>query len=68
MRSVTVLGAIAVLAMGVSGCAVVGAGVAVVGAGVSVATTVVGTAADVAGDIVTAPFGGSDDSDKKKKD
>ena len=69
MRFVLALGAIATLAIGLSGCAVVGAGVAVVGAGVSVATTVVGTAADVAGDVISAPFGGSsDDSDKKKKD
>jgi hypothetical protein len=69
MRIVLALGAIATLAVGLSGCAVVGAGAAVVGAGVSVATTVVGTAVDVAGDVISAPFGGSsDDSDKKKKD
>jgi len=68
MRSVFVLGVIAVLAIGLSGCAVVSAGGAVVGAGVSVGAAVVGTAADVAGDILSAPFGGSDDSDKKKKD
>jgi hypothetical protein len=68
MRIVLAFGAIATLVVGLSGCAVVGAGVAVVGAGVSVATTVVGTAADVAGDVLAAPFGGSDDSDKKKKD
>jgi hypothetical protein len=68
MRTILVFSAIAALAVGLSGCAVVGAGTAVVGAGVSVATTVVGTAADVAGDVISAPFGGSDDSDKKKKD
>jgi hypothetical protein len=68
MRIVLAFGAIATLAIGLSGCAVVGAGAAVVGAGVSVATTVVGTAVDVAGDVLAAPFGGSDDSDKKKKD
>ena len=66
MRIVFAFGAVAALAIGLSGCAVVSAGTAVVGAGVSVATTVVGTAADIAGDVVTAPFGGSDDSDKKK--
>lgn len=60
MRTVTVLGAIAALAMGLSGCAVVGAGA-------SVGATVVGTAADLAGDVITAPFGGSN-SDKTKKD
>jgi hypothetical protein len=63
MRTVLVFGAIAMLAIGLSGCAVVSAGSAVVGAGASV----VGTAADVAGDVITAPFGG-DDSDKNKKD
>lgn len=69
MRTILVFGAIATLAIGLSGCAVVGAGAAVVGAGVSVATTVVGTAADVAGDVISAPFGdSSDDLDKKKKD
>jgi hypothetical protein len=69
MRAILAFGAIAALAIGLSGCAVVGAGAAVVGAGVSVATTVVSTTADVAGDIISAPFGGSsDDSDKKKKD
>ena len=66
MRTILAFGAVAVLAIGLSGCAVVGAGAAVVGAGVSVATTVVGTAVDVAGDVISAPFGGSDDSDKKK--
>ena len=68
VRTVLISCAIAALAIGLSGCAVVGAGAAVVGAGVSVATTVVGTAADVAGDVISAPFSGSDDSDKKKKD
>lgn len=68
MRIVFVAGAIAVSAIGLSGCAVVSAGGAVVSAGASVATTVVSTTADVAGDILAAPFGGSDDSDKKKKD
>jgi hypothetical protein len=48
--------------LGLSACAVVDAGSAVVGAGAHV----VGTAASVAGDIVTAPFGGGDSSDKKK--
>lgn len=67
MRIVLISGAIAALALGLSGCAVVGAGAAVVGAGVSVATTVVGTTADVAGDIITAPFDSSSDSDDNKK-
>ena len=67
MRSFFVFGAIAILAIGLCGCAVMSAGGAVVGAGVSVGTTVVGTAADVAGDVISAPFGG-DDSDKSKKD
>ncbi|HXR95151.1 MAG TPA: hypothetical protein VN718_04690 [Rhizomicrobium sp.] len=62
MRFVFAFGAIVALALGLSGCAVVSAGAAVVGAGASV----VGTAADIAGDVITAPFGGSDDSDKKK--
>ncbi|HWF64954.1 MAG TPA: hypothetical protein VN685_10115 [Rhizomicrobium sp.] len=66
MRIVFAFGSIAALAIGLSGCAVVSAGAAVVGAGASVATTVVGTAADIAGDVISAPFGGSDDSDKKK--
>jgi hypothetical protein len=68
MRTILALGAAVTLAVGLSGCAVVGAGAAVVGAGASVAGTVVGTAVDVAGAVISAPFGGSDDSDKKKKD
>ena len=63
---VVAFGAIAALAIGLSGCAMVSAGGAVVSAGASVATTVVTTTADIAGDVITAPFGGSDDSDKKK--
>jgi hypothetical protein len=66
MRTILVFGVIAALAFGVSGCAVVSAGTAVVSTGVSVGASVVGTAANVAGDVVTAPFGGSGDSDKKK--
>jgi hypothetical protein len=66
MRTAFVFSVIAMLAIGLSGCAVVSAGTAVVGAGVSVATTVVSTTADVAGDVVTAPFPSSDSSDKKK--
>ena len=66
MRIVLAFGAIAALAIALSGCAVVSAGTAVVGAGASVATTVVTTTADIAGDVITAPFGGSDDTDKKK--
>ena len=62
MRIVIALGAIAVLAVGLSGCAVISAGSAVVSAGASV----VGTAADIAGDVITAPFPASD-SDAKKK-
>jgi hypothetical protein len=67
MRIVFVFGAIAVLATGLSGCAVVDVGTSVVSTGVSAGATVVGTAADVAGDVVTAPFGGSDSSGDKKK-
>ena len=66
MRIVFVFGAVAMLAVGLSGCAVVSAGTAVVGAGVSVATTVVSTTADIAGDVITAPFPSSDSDDKKK--
>jgi len=65
MRVVLALGAIAMLAVGLSGCAVVSAGSTVVSLGASMATTVVGTTADIAGDVISAPFG-SDDSDKKK--
>ena len=66
MRTILVLGTIAILAIGLSGCAVVSAGTAVVGAGVSVATTVVSTTADVAGAVITAPLPSSDSGDKKK--
>jgi hypothetical protein len=62
MRFCLSFAAIAVLSLGLSACAVVSAGSAVVGAG----ARVVGTAASVTADVVTAPFGGADSSDKKK--
>jgi hypothetical protein len=62
MRHHLAAASIVMLGFGLSGCAVVDAGSAVVGAGAHV----VGTAAEVTGDIVTAPFGSGDDSDKKK--
>ena len=66
MRFVFTFGAIATVAIGLSGCAVVSAGTAVVSAGASVTTTVVGTAADIAGDVIAAPFSGDNSGDKKK--
>ena len=62
MRTVLSLAAVAVLGLGLSGCAVAEAGGDVVSAGADV----VSNAADVTGDIVTSPFD-SDDSDDKKK-
>ncbi len=62
MRAYRTIAVIAMLGLGLCACAVVDAGSAVVGAGAHV----VGTAASVTGDILTAPFGGSDSSDKKK--
>jgi hypothetical protein len=65
MRTIMASGVVAMLAVGLSGCAVVSAGSTVVGAGASVAATLVGTTADIAGDVISAPFG-STDSDRKK--
>lgn len=60
MRGSLIIAVIALL--GLSACAVVDAGSTVVSAGADAA----GTAASVAGDIVSAPFGGSSDDDRKK--
>ena len=60
MRACLTLAAVAVLGLSLSACAVVDAGATVVGAG----ARVVGTAASVTADVVTAPFGGSDDKKK----
>jgi hypothetical protein len=62
MRTYPTIAVIAMLGLGLCACAVVDAGSAVVGAGAHV----VGTAASVTGDILTAPFGSDDSSDKKK--
>ena len=62
MRVFVILSALALAALGLSGCAVVEVGSAVVGLG----ATVVSTTASVAGDVITAPF--PDSSDDKKKD
>ena len=59
MRACFTFAAIAMLGL-LSACAVVDAGVTVVGAG----ATVAGTAASVTADVVTAPFGSSDDKKK----
>jgi hypothetical protein len=62
MRACFIAAAFAVLGLGLSACAVVDAGATVVGAGAKVA----GTAVSVTADVVTAPFGSGDSSDKKK--
>ena len=62
MRLALVFAAVAALGLSLSACAVVDAGSAVVGAGAHV----VGTAAEVTADVVTAPFGSGDSTDKKK--
>lgn len=62
MRILFAFGAVAALAFGLSGCAVIDVGTTVVGAGASVGVTALGTAADVAGDVISAPFGSSSDS------
>lgn len=60
MRRTMLLAALMGLGLTLSGCAVAEVGASVVGAGVSAASTAV----DVTGDVVSAPFGGSDDGKK----
>ncbi len=56
MRAVLIASAIVTLALSLSGCVAYTVASTVVGAA--------GTAVSVTGDIITAPFGGSDDDDK----
>lgn len=70
MRKIIVLGALLLVAPGLSGCVVAAVGGAVVGATVDVAATAVHVTGDVvsgAADIATGQSS-SDDKDKKKSD
>jgi hypothetical protein len=69
MRKIIVLGALLLVAPGLSGCVVAAVGGAVVGGAVDVASTAVHVTGDVvsgAADIATGQS--SDDKDKKKSD
>ena len=71
MRKIIVLGALLLVAPGLSGCVVATVGGAVVGGVVDVASTAVHVTGDVvsgAADIATGQSGDKDDKDKKKSD
>lgn len=71
MRRIIVLGALLLVAPGLSGCVVAAVGGAVVGGAVDVASTAVHVTGDVvsgAADIATGQSGDKDDKDKKKSD
>ena len=63
-KTMTKIVALAVLALGLSGCAVAGIGVAAVGAGISIASTAVDVTTGVAKGAVHTVAGSSDEKPK----